>query len=164
MILWWSELWLILAEGAQWLSDSAWLETKRPGLEPHRFHCFVSLSKTHLSLLSTGSTQEDLLLHNWKIVDWDVKKSKQTNNNVSWQILKNIFSQNILTNYFSGKVTSSQWYDHTTKWFIWRRVLVHQLKTQRSRLISFNGPTPKGNKHLASKKNKIFYNMVFLQV
>ena len=30
------------------------------GLEPHRRHCVVSLSKTHLSLLSTGSTQEDL--------------------------------------------------------------------------------------------------------
>ena len=30
------------------------------GVEPHRHHCVVSLSKTHLSLLSTGSTQEDL--------------------------------------------------------------------------------------------------------
>ena len=29
------------------------------GFEPHRHHCVVSLSKTHLSLLSTGSTQED---------------------------------------------------------------------------------------------------------
>ena len=29
-----------------------------------------SLSKTHLSLLSTGSTQEDTSLFNWKIVDW----------------------------------------------------------------------------------------------
>ena len=29
------------------------------GFEPHRRHCVVSLSKTHLSLLSTGSTQED---------------------------------------------------------------------------------------------------------
>ena len=28
-----------------------------------------SLSKTHLSLLSTGSTQEDPSLYNWKIVD-----------------------------------------------------------------------------------------------
>ena len=28
-----------------------------------------SLSKTHLSYLSTGSTQEDLSLFNWKIVD-----------------------------------------------------------------------------------------------
>ena len=28
-----------------------------------------SLSKTHFSWLSTGSTQEDLSLYNWKIVD-----------------------------------------------------------------------------------------------
>ena len=29
---------------------------------------------------STGSTQEELSLHNWKIVDWDVKNQiKQTN-------------------------------------------------------------------------------------
>ena len=27
--------------------------------EPHRHHCVVSLSKTYLSLLSTGSNQED---------------------------------------------------------------------------------------------------------
>ena len=32
--------------------------------EPHRCHCVVSLSKTHLSLLSTGSTQEDPSRHN----------------------------------------------------------------------------------------------------
>ena len=29
------------------------------GFEPHRHHCVFSLSKIHLSLLSTGSTQED---------------------------------------------------------------------------------------------------------
>ena len=33
----------------------------------------LCLSKTHLSLLSTGLTQEDLSQHNLKIVDWDVK-------------------------------------------------------------------------------------------
>ena len=38
----------------------------------HGRHCVVSLSKTYLSLLSTGSTQEDLSWHKWKIVDWDV--------------------------------------------------------------------------------------------
>ena len=32
--------------------------------EPHLRHCVVSLSKTHLSLLSTGSTQEDPSQHN----------------------------------------------------------------------------------------------------
>ena len=47
--------------------------------EPHRLHCIVSLSKTHYSLLSTGSTQEDPSRHNWKIVDCDVKNQiKQT--------------------------------------------------------------------------------------
>ena len=40
----------------------------------------VSLSKTHLFLLNTGSTKEDSFWHNWKIVEWDVKnKIKQTN-------------------------------------------------------------------------------------
>ena len=29
------------------------------GFKPHQRHCVVSLSKTHLSLLSTGSTQDD---------------------------------------------------------------------------------------------------------
>ena len=43
------------------------------GSEPHQHHCVVSLSMTHLSSLSTGSTQEDLSRHNCKIVDWDVK-------------------------------------------------------------------------------------------
>ena len=39
-----------------------------------------SLGKTHLSYLSTGSTQEDPSLYNWKIVDWDVKNQiKETN-------------------------------------------------------------------------------------
>ena len=49
-----------LVGGVQWLSgrviDS---RPKGRGFEPHQHHCFVSLSKTHLSLLSTGSTQED---------------------------------------------------------------------------------------------------------
>ena len=47
--------------------------------EPHQCHCIVSLSKTHLSLHSTGSAQEDLSRHNCKIVDGDVKNQiKQT--------------------------------------------------------------------------------------
>ena len=49
------------------------------GFEPHHRHCIVSLSKTHLSLLSTGSTQEDLFRQNWKIVDWDVKNQIKQN-------------------------------------------------------------------------------------
>ena len=49
-------------------------------VEPHRRHCVVSLSKTHLSLLSTCSTQEHLSRPNCKIVDWDAKnQNKQTN-------------------------------------------------------------------------------------
>ena len=39
----------------------------------------TALSKTHLSLLNTGSTQEDPSRHSWKIVDWDIKNQiKQT--------------------------------------------------------------------------------------
>ena len=53
---------------------------KGRGFKPHQCHCVVSLSKTHLSLLSTGSTQEVPSRRNWKIVDWDVKnQNKQTN-------------------------------------------------------------------------------------
>ena len=37
----------------------------------------LSLSKTHLSLLSTGSTQEDPSQHNCKCVDWDIIKSNK---------------------------------------------------------------------------------------
>ena len=36
--------------------DSRW---RGRGFEPYRRHCVVSFGKTHLSLLSTGSTQED---------------------------------------------------------------------------------------------------------
>ena len=44
----------------QWLSGRV-LDSKPKGRgsEPHRWHCVVSLSKTNLFLLSTGSTQED---------------------------------------------------------------------------------------------------------
>ena len=59
---------------AQWLSGRVLDSRPRGhGFEPHQRHCVVFLSKTHLSLLSTGSTMEDLSQHNWKIVDWDVK-------------------------------------------------------------------------------------------
>ena len=47
------------------------------GFEPHRRHSIVSLSKTHLSLVRTGSTQEGPSRHNGKIVDWDVKNKKK---------------------------------------------------------------------------------------
>ena len=47
--------------GEQWLSGRVLdLILRGCGFEPHRCHCVVSLSKTHLSLLSTGLTQEDL--------------------------------------------------------------------------------------------------------
>ena len=51
----------------------------------------ASLSKTHLSLLSTGSTQEDPSRHNWKIVDRDVKNQINQNktilpeNGINWE-------------------------------------------------------------------------------
>ena len=45
------------SKGAQWLSGRVLDSRPRGrGLEPHRRHCVVSLSKTHLSLPSTGST------------------------------------------------------------------------------------------------------------
>ena len=48
-------------------------------------YCGLSLSKTHLALLSTGSTHKDLFRHNWKIVDWDTnnqtKQTKSKSNN-----------------------------------------------------------------------------------
>ena len=49
-----------LTQGAQWPSGRVLDSRPRGrGLESHRRHCVVSFSKTHLSLLSTGSTQED---------------------------------------------------------------------------------------------------------
>ena len=66
--------------GAHWLSGRV-LDSKPRGggFEPHRHHCVVSLSRTHLSLLSAGSTREDPSRHNWKSVYWEVKiKIKQT--------------------------------------------------------------------------------------
>ena len=48
------------------------------GFETHRRHCIVSLSKTHLSLLSTQvqprKTRPDITE---KIVDWDVKNQNK---------------------------------------------------------------------------------------
>ena len=47
--------------GKQWLSGGV-LDSRSRGceFEPHWRHCVVFLSKTHQSLLTTGSTQEDL--------------------------------------------------------------------------------------------------------
>ena len=44
--------------GAQWVSGRVL------DLRPSLRHCVVSLSKTHISLLSTGSSQEDPSRHN----------------------------------------------------------------------------------------------------
>ena len=79
----------------QWLSGRV-LDSKQrgPGLEPHGHYCVVPLSKTHLSLLSTGSIQEDLSRHNRKIVDWDVKnpikQTKSTERRLTLPLLTNI--------------------------------------------------------------------------
>ena len=60
--------------GAQWLSGRVFESRQRGrGFESHRRHCIMCLSKTNVSLLSTGSTQEDISRHNCKIVDLDVK-------------------------------------------------------------------------------------------
>ena len=46
--------------GVLWLSGrEVDLRLKGRWFETRRRHCVVSVSKTHLSLLSTGSTQED---------------------------------------------------------------------------------------------------------
>ena len=81
-------------QGAQWLSGRALDQIHRDrGFEPHRRHCVVSLSKPHLSLLRTGSTQEDPSRQNWRNIDWDVKNqikhtNKQTKKNkVSVQVM-----------------------------------------------------------------------------
>ena len=47
------------------------------GLEPYQRHCVVSLSKTLNPPISTGSTQEDLSRHDWKIVDLDIKNQNK---------------------------------------------------------------------------------------
>ena len=50
---------------AQWLSGRVLDARPRgSGFKPHQRHCVVSLSKIHLSLLSTGVTQEDPSRHN----------------------------------------------------------------------------------------------------
>ena len=47
------------------------------GCGPHWRHCVVSLSKTHVSLLSTGSTQEDLT-DDWDVLKNQIKQKNQT--------------------------------------------------------------------------------------
>ena len=46
----------------------------------HRRHCVVSLSKTHISLLSTGSTKKDPSRHNSKLLTGTlrIKQNKST--------------------------------------------------------------------------------------
>ena len=70
-----------LVMGAQWLSGRV-LDTRLRGcsFEPHRCHCVMSLSKTHESLLSTGSTQGDLPNITEKL-STGTEKIKQTNSN-----------------------------------------------------------------------------------
>ena len=75
------------AVGAQWFTECL---TRDRRFKSHRRHCVLSLSTTHISLLSTGSAQEDPSKHNWKIVDWDVKNQiKQTSN---WQEMYKIWN------------------------------------------------------------------------
>ena len=68
--------------GVWWLSGRV-LDSRSRGcrFKPHQQLCVVSLSKTLYPLLSTGSTQDDLSRHDFKIVDWDVKN--QTKQKIS---------------------------------------------------------------------------------
>ena len=50
----------LLDEGNGWERSGRELFSLGCGFEPHRGHSVVSLSKTHYSLLNTGSTEEDL--------------------------------------------------------------------------------------------------------
>ena len=56
---------ILFPEGAQWLSGRVLDSRLRDqGFKPNQCLYVVSLSKTHLSLLSSGSTQEDPYQHN----------------------------------------------------------------------------------------------------
>ena len=46
--------------GAQWLSGTCGVLDSRPRVRGFERHCVVSLSKIHLSLLSTGSPRKNL--------------------------------------------------------------------------------------------------------
>ena len=60
-----------VCQGAQWLSGRVLDSRQRSGgFEPHWHHCVASLSKTHLSLLSPGSTQEDPFDITEKLLTW----------------------------------------------------------------------------------------------
>ena len=66
--------------GAQWISG--WVPDSRPrgrGFEPHWRHCIVVLEQDTFILASTGSTQEDPTVFNWKIVDGTLKIKSNTN-------------------------------------------------------------------------------------
>ena len=70
--------WLFAAWGEQWFSGRVLDSRLRGcGFRPHWRHSVVSLDKTLYPLLCTGSTQEVLSQHDWKIVDWDVKSQNK---------------------------------------------------------------------------------------
>ena len=67
------------------------LETEGPRVQASPASVCCVLEQEHLSLLSTGSTQEDLSRRKWKIFDWDIKNQiKQTNQ--EWEILLYLYS------------------------------------------------------------------------
>ena len=65
--------------------------------EPRQHHSVAFLSKTRLSLLSTGLTQEDLFGHSYKILTgtYRIKSNKQTNKQTKY--LKEFFDSSIST-------------------------------------------------------------------
>ena len=64
--------------------------------EPHRHHCIASLNKTHYSLLSTGSSQEDRPKITGKFVDWDVNNQMKHTNKSMYKRLTQILSCKIV--------------------------------------------------------------------
>ena len=113
-----SHLKLPSSRGAQWVSGRV-LDSRPRGrrFQYHQPHCVVSLNKTHLLLLSTGSTQEDPSPHSWNIVVWDVKnQNKQTKPPLNPKVLKlvcNIF-QIYIGRSTEWQVLITDWkYSHT---------------------------------------------------
>ena len=140
--------------GAQLLSGRM-LDSRLSGyrFKPHQQHCIMSLSKTHYSLHSTGSTQEDPSRHNWKIVDWALKNQiKQTRS------IKLKFKMD-----YPLDVTIKKWLcglGHMTKWLPY--LYMYKVKT-----LQKPSPEPKAQRPWAlvwQPVHEISNNLTFWQV
>ena len=94
------------------------------GFEPHQRHCVVSLSMTHLSLVSTGSTQEYLSWHNWKI-------GKVTTQCRQWGMNCNPSIQGQVKHSITELLAVSQ-SESVTKGVFWRKMKKSQQTTRKS--------------------------------